>query len=59
MNKEQRPKESNELYEIRYVDINGKGKTANISAKSESDAIKKLEAEPLVWNVIEIVYPVG
>ena len=46
-------------YEIRYININGKDKTANISARSEADAIKKLKAKPLFWDMDEIVYPVG
>ena len=46
-------------YEIRYININGKDKTANISARSEADAIKKLKAKPLFWDMDEIVYPIG
>ena len=45
-------------YEIRYITANGKDKTANIFAKSESDAIKKFKAKPLFWDMDEIVYPI-
>ena len=34
-------------YQIRYIDMMGKDKTANISAKSEAGAVKKFKAKPI------------
>ena len=44
-------------YQVRYIDMMGKDKTANISAKSEADAVKKFKAKPLFWAAI--IYPVA
>ena len=45
-------------HEIRYISINGKDKTANISAKSESEALKKFKSKPLFWDSEKIIYPI-
>ena len=44
-------------YQVRYIDMMGKDKTANISANSEADAVKKFKAQPIFWAAI--IYPIA
>jgi hypothetical protein len=47
-----------QYYEVRYISINGKDKTAHISARSQSDAIKKIKVKPLFWDMDKVIYPI-